>query len=345
MQLRATRNGDELLPLAESPLLSPRRLPAAFAVFAVLTVLAWVKPWCILNLCGEFLPLPFVYAVNVGFLGILVTLLIRQSLRRAPRVRLKALVITVPVFLTLVDTAANLGLPDELIEGLVWSFFLVVTAALVTAVIPVVRLGTAFRAGLVSLPPLFLLVMVYNGVWPTIASTAAFASLAFAFLQPSRQRWVAAGTVLVLSAIAVGSWGVGRHLRFRGLQATVARGERLQRALDAYHDAEGSYPCSLDWLVPKHLSEVPRAKGMWEVFFRYHNPCTLSGEAWLTEEEYYLIAKFTDFCPWIGKRARTSVTLMIAPETLLAEASRHRDPWACEELIDHSGSFRVFGPE
>jgi hypothetical protein len=86
---------------------------------------------------------------------------------------------------------------------------------------------------------------------------------------------VAAARILI--PVVMGLLAVGNFY----LQATIAMGNAADviKACERYREANGSYPEQLDQLVPRYLSEVPRAKHCcFEGEFRYWGPHILAGE-------------------------------------------------------------------
>ena len=81
------------------------------------------------------------------------------------------------------------------------------------------------------------------------------------------------------------SWGLSRHLRFRGLRAAVTRGKTLQQPIDAYREDEGHYPFGLDSLAPTYLSSVPGPALPWEQDLHYYQSGDLIQE--IEIREYY----------------------------------------------------------
>ena len=84
------------------------------------------------------------------------------------------------------------------------------------------------------------------------------------------------GWALALVRIAIPALTLGLVMANNALQLRIAEANALQvvAACEEYHAAHGTFPKSLDELVPQHMRSVPRAKycaGPWCHFAYYFN--------------------------------------------------------------------------
>lgn len=104
---------------------------------------------------------------------------------------------------------------------------------------------------------------------------------------PRTRRLAAALSVgcLVYSVMfAIALWA-GNAVRMHGLKLFTERARPLIRAIEAYSDANGSPPSSLQDLVPAYLPEVPRTGVGSAPEYTYYrtDPASTQGNPWVLE--------------------------------------------------------------